>query len=285
MAVVCLVAGAFLGTRLDDTGSPISDLVAPPPAALTGGVVSSVIDTNEPLPHQFQVSLFNPGERAVRVLVVGLAGWGTTVAAAEGVEVAPHRWAHAAFSLLGVCGEPALPTATAVRIRIVDPEAAGEQQVELAEPADAVRQDRDLECPRPASLDEGQLTGLWYLEEARGRWADLAGTSLMRFTSDGRFAFDPEGFMFDEGNQGFFGSYRLHGSRLRLRADGGYACDVRFTPGVDDHAAGRGPVAARHRPLRRWLLQLACRRTADPAPAGARERAASRPGLASRVER
>lgn len=228
VAVVCLVVGAFLGTRLDDADSPLSALVAPPPAALTGGVVSSLTDRDDPLPHQFQVGLFNPGERGVRVLVVGLTGWSTTVVPDAAVDVAPHSWARAAFSLPGVCEVPTLPTTTGVLIRITDPEVDGEQRVELAGPPDAIGADHDLECPAPTRLDRGQLTGLWYLEEVRGRWKDLAGKSLMRFTSDGRFAFDPEGRMFDEGHQGFFGTYRLRGSRLHLRADGGYACKAGF---------------------------------------------------------
>lgn len=227
LAIVCLLAGAFLGTRLDDAGSPFSAQAAQPPAALTGGVVSAV-DGNDPLPHRYQVGLFNPGERTVRVLVVGPTAWTTPVAANRGVDVPPHGWAHAAFALPGLCEVRMVPRVTAVRIRFVDP-AVGQQRVELAEPTDAFRDDQDLECPPPTLLGRGQLTGLWHLEEVRGRWEDLPGKSLVRFTSDGRFAFDQEGRMFDQGNQVFFGTYRQHGSRLHLRADGGYACAAGYS--------------------------------------------------------
>jgi hypothetical protein len=94
--------------------------------------------------------------------------------------------------------------------------------VQLAGPAVAIRDDHRIECRAPTRLDRGQLTGLWFAEEIRGRWADLAGKTLVRFTSDGRFAFDPEGRMFEEGHQGFFGTYRLRGDRLLFHGDGGY---------------------------------------------------------------
>ncbi len=228
VAALCLVAGGFLGVRLDDAGSPLSAPSGTPPAVVTGGVVSSLVDPEVPLPHQFQVSLFNPGERGVRVRVAGLTGLGTAVTA-PAVDITPHGWAQARFSRPAVCEEPTLPAVTAVRIRFVDPEVAHEQQVQLAGPAVAIRDDHRIECRAPTRLARGQLTGLWFAEEIRGRWADLAGKTLVRFTSDGRFALDPEGHLFDEGGQGFFGSYRLTGSRLLLRAEGGYACEVGYT--------------------------------------------------------
>jgi hypothetical protein len=213
-----------LGLRLDPE-LPFSFLGSPPAAALVGG---SLAPTGLTDPRGFRVGLFNTGEERVRVRVVGLDGWPTEVVATHSVDIAPHSWGQAVFTLPQECEGPAPPEVTAMRVRTGGPGRPAEQLVELAEPAGALRDHHDLECPAPVSLDSAQLTGLWIVEEARGRWEGFAHKGLMRFTPDRRFAFDPEGRMFDEGKQGFFGTYRLHGSRLHLRSDGGYACGVGY---------------------------------------------------------
>ncbi len=226
MAVVCLVMGGVLGTRLDN-GSPFSFLDSPSTAALTGGSVTAAPALDDR--HRFRVGLFNPGKTTVRVRVVGLDGWSTTVAANPGVGIAPHRWAQVTFSLPDDCDGPVPPPVTALRIRTVDRGTPSHQRVELAAPATALRAVHTRECLPPTMLTPRDLGGLWHLEAAEGRWSDLARISLMRFTADGRFTFDPEGLLFQEGDQGMLGTYRLQGTRLRLHADGGYACAVGYT--------------------------------------------------------
>jgi hypothetical protein len=226
VAVVCLVLGGVLGTRLD-SGSAFSFLDSPATAALTAGAVASAPALDDR--HRFRVDLFNPGRTTVRVRVVGLDGWSTTVAANPAVGIAPHRWAQVTFSLPDDCDGPVPPPITALRIRTVDRGTRGHQRVELAAPATALRAVHTRECVPATTLTPRDLGGLWHLEEAEGRWSDLARISLMRFTADGRFTFDPEGLLFQEGDQGMLGTYRLDGTRLRLRADGGYACDAGYT--------------------------------------------------------
>jgi hypothetical protein len=218
--------GAFLGTRLG-SGSPFSFLGSPATAALTGGSLAPAPELDDR--HRFRVGLFNPGETTVRVRVVALDEWSTTVAANPAVGIAPHSWAQATFSLPDDCDGPAPPPIAALRIRTVDRGAHGHQRVELAAPATALGAVHARECAPATSLSPRALGGLWHLEAAEGRWADLAGVSLIRFTGDGRFAFDPEGQLFQEGDQGMFGTYRLHGTRLRLRSAGGYACAPGYT--------------------------------------------------------
>lgn len=229
VAVVCLAAGALLGARWDEADLPLTAQAAPPQPVLTAGSVSAVVESSRPLPHEFEVSLFNPGGQEVGVLVVGLVGSGTRVTTGPPVDVPPKSWARVAFSLPDVCEELTPPRVTALRVRILHPGSAGERRVELAEPTDAVQHDRQHECLPPTRMRRGRLAGLWHLEEVRGRWETLEGRSLMRFTSDGRFAFDSEGQVFMEGWQGFVGTYRLDGSLLRLRSEGGYACEAGFS--------------------------------------------------------
>lgn len=228
VAVVCLAAGAALGTSWDGAVLPVNGQAAGPPAALTAGSVSALDDPGDPRAHGFEVNVFNAGEQELRVFVVRLIGSSTTVTTGGAETVPPKSWARVPFWLPEMCTVPTPPYVTALRVRVLQPGSAEEPVLNLAEPADAVVEHHERECRPTTALSRGRLTGLWYVEEWRGRWEELAGRSLMRFTSDGRFAFDPEGWMFVEGRQGFFGTYRLQDDQLRLRAEGGYACEVGF---------------------------------------------------------
>jgi hypothetical protein len=225
-AAVLLLVGAVLGggvvagyrDRLPWPGRP-----ADVPALTAGSIMAATLTGDR---HRYRLDLFNPGPGTVRdAQVVAVVGRTATVTPGDPVTIAPRRWRSVTFTLPDECGSPALLLARSVRVRAA---AAGtgrrEQQVALASPASSIRENHDRECVPPTALTPADLGGLWVLEEEEGRWADLAGSSLMRFTADGRFAFDPEGRMFQEGHQGFFGSYRLRGDRLLLRGDGGYAC-------------------------------------------------------------
>jgi hypothetical protein len=118
---------------------------------------------------------------------------------------------------------------TEVQVRVTDSDGSREQRVELARPAGALRVVHERECVPATTLGPDDLGGLWIVERIEGRWADLAGITLMRFTADGRFALDPEGQMFREGDQGVRGTYRLQGTRLHLQVDGGYACEKGYS--------------------------------------------------------
>lgn len=229
VAVVCLAVGAVLGARWDEAELPLTAQGAAPPAALTAGSVSALDDPGDPRAHGFEVNLFNAGEQELRVFVIRLIGSSTPVTTGDPEIVPPRSWARVPFWLPEMCTVPTPPYVTAVRVRVLLPGATEEPLLNLAEPAAAVVDRHERECQPTTALSRSRLTGLWYVEEWRGRWEELAGRSLMRFTSDGRFAFDPEGRMFVEGGQGFFGTYRLHGDRLRLRAEGGYSCTVGFS--------------------------------------------------------
>lgn len=228
VAVVCLAVGAVLGAKWDEAELPLTGRAAGPPSALTAGSVSALDDPGGPRAHGFEVNVFNAGEQELRVLVVRLIGSSTTVTTGGPETVPPKSWARVPFWLPEMCTAPTPPYVTALRVRVLRPGSAEEPLLNLAEPAEAVLQDRQRECATPTRLRPGQLTGLWYLEEVRGRWQQLEGTSLMRFNSDGTFAFDPEGQVFVQGKQGYFGTYRLHDSRLHLHSDGGYACAAGF---------------------------------------------------------
>ena len=219
-AALLLVLGAALGTRIDGAlrwlGLRGADV------ELTGGAVAAATSVNDR--HQFRVGVFNPGEETVHVRVVGLDGGVTAVTPGRPVAVAPHSWRHPSFSVPFLCDETALSTVAAVRVRASTTAGSSEQRVELAAPALALAVVHDRECAPPAALGRRDLGGLWVVEDYEGRWASLARVGLLRFTADGRFAFDPEGHLFQEGRQGMFGTYRLHGTRLQLQTGGGYAC-------------------------------------------------------------
>ncbi len=226
-AVALLVVGAAAGAGVAagfDARPPWAEPAADVPA-LTGGTIDVAPAATDR--HRYQVALFNPGPDAVRgVQVVGVVGRAATVTAGLPVAIAPHSWRPVSFSLPDECGSPAGVLARTLRVRTAGTGAGPGSvlEVELAESAAALRDNHEGECLAPTALTAADLGGLWIVEEAEGAWADLARISLMRFTPDGRFAFDPEGRMFDEGHQGFFGTYRLRGHGLLLRSDGGYAC-------------------------------------------------------------
>jgi hypothetical protein len=215
-----LGGGVALGLRGDLPWSAPAAAVPP----LIGGTVEAASAPTER--HRYRVALFNPGPGTVRdVQVVAVVGRAVLVEPGVPVDIEPGVWRGVTFSLPDECGSPALLLARSVRVRAAAADTGGrEQQVPLAAPAASIRENHDRECVPPTALTPADLGGLWVLEEEEGRWAELAGIGLLRFTSDGRFVFDPEGRMFEEGHQGFFGTFRLRGDRLLLRGDGGYAC-------------------------------------------------------------
>ena len=215
-----LAAGVLIGTQVDDwwPAAGTSHLES----ALTAGSLAAAGDATDRL--RFRVGVFNAGEVTVRVQVTGVVGRKTPVTRTTAVVVAPGNRASLAFSLPLECDEPSTPVVTALRMRAGSTGARGEYVVELAEPATALADAHRRECATTTVLSRRELGGLWHLEEAGGKWADLAQVTLMRFTADGRFAFDPEGRLFQDGGQGFFGTFRLRGARLYLESKGGYAC-------------------------------------------------------------
>lgn len=199
------------------------------PAAITAARLAG--GTIEPDPsagghHGYQLSLYNPGEEDATVRIVGIDGRAVTVADTRPTRIGARDWGRITFSLPDECASPADRLATAVVVRAED---GVIDRISLAAPATALSTNHDRECARPTELRRRDLGGLWHLEAVQGRWTELAGISLMRFTSDGAFAFDPEGKIFDERHQGMVGSYRLHGTRLRLAVNGGYACSKGFS--------------------------------------------------------
>lgn len=226
-AAALLVLGVVVGARIDDhLRWPGSEHVG---LALTGGAVAAATRIDDR--HRFQVALFNSGEEPVRVRVVGIVGLAVPVADSYPVTLAAHRWGQLLFSLPSECDEAALPRVTALRVSSADGSVAQRvtQRVALAAPATALGVVHTRECAPATRLGRRDLGGLWYLEEVEGRWVDLAHLGLMRFTADGRFAFDPEGLLFQEGEQGMLGTYRLHGTRLVIEAHAGYACERGFS--------------------------------------------------------
>jgi hypothetical protein len=225
-AAVLVLVGAVLGGGLvagyrDRLPWPARPAGVP---ALTAGSVAAASGIGDR--HRYRLDQFNPGPGTVRdVQVVAVVGRTATVTPGDPVTIGPRRWRTVTFSLPDECDSPAVLLARSVRVRAATTDAGRrEQQVALASPASSIRENHDRECVPTTTLTPADLGGLWVLEEEEGRWAELAGISLMRFTSDGRFAFDPEGRMFEEGHQGFFGTYRLRGDRLLFHGDGGYAC-------------------------------------------------------------
>jgi len=200
------------------------------PALTAGGIVAA---SNEEDRHRYQLSLYNPGPGVIPdVQVVGVVGRAVTVLGDEPVDLEPHSWRTVYFWLPDECGSPAGAPVRSIRVRTgrtAEGEPAAEREVVLGEPADALRTHRHDECLEPTALSAWDLGGLWTLTRVEGTWTGLAGYSLMRFTSDGRFAFDPEGRMFHDGRQGWFGTYRLHGTRLLLRGTGGYSCAAGYS--------------------------------------------------------
>ena len=221
LLVLGAVGGAVVNDNLSRPGRERSHV------ALTGGVVAPAprIDDRP----RYRVGLFNSGEAPIRVRVVGVVGRSAAVTDSRPLEVAPHSWGQPVFSLPSECGEPELPLVTELRVRATGAGGSAEQRVALAEPATALRTVHGRDCVPPTLLSRRDLGGLWILEQVEGLWTGLAKVGLMRFTRDGRFTFDPEGQLFHEGHQGYFGTYRLDGTRLRLVADGGYACSKGFT--------------------------------------------------------
>ncbi len=193
-----------------------------PEPALAAGSLAAAGDPADRL--RFRVGVLNAGEETVRVRVSGLVGHLTPVTRSTAEDVAPGGRSLVAFSLPTECDQPSTPLVTSLRVRTNGPGGRGEQVVQLAEPATALADAYRRECSPATALTHRELGGLWYLEEAGGKWSDLAEISLSRFTADGRFAFDPEGRLFEEGGQGFFGTFRLRGTRLSLESEGGYAC-------------------------------------------------------------
>jgi hypothetical protein len=189
------------------------------PVQPVGGIIERGPSTS--VRHSYQLSLYNPGNEPITVRIVGIDGRAVTVTATRPTRVAPGDWARVMFSLPDECSSPAVPPASAVVVRTVG---GGLDRIPLAEPGTALSAHHDRECARPTALQRQDLRGLWHLEEVEGRWTNLAAISLMRFTSTGAFAFDPEGKIFVDGHQGMLGTYRLRGTTLHLHVTGGYAC-------------------------------------------------------------
>ncbi|MGN6574952.1 MAG: hypothetical protein ACTHKG_04635 [Nocardioides sp.] len=228
-AVALLVVGAVLGAGFalgfrDDL--PWSGRAAAVPA-LTGGSVEAASAPTER--HRYRVALFNPGPGTVHdVQVVAVVGRAVTVESGRPVDIDPGTWRGVTFSLPDECSSPATRLAQGLLVR-THPETQGavEQEVPL-QSTGVLRDNHERECLPSTALRRSDLGGLWVLAEDEGRWSDLAGASLMRFTADGRFAFDPEGRLFG-GDQGWRGTYRVHRDQLVLRGDGGYACAAGYS--------------------------------------------------------
>jgi len=221
VSLLLVAVGAVIGARVDDDlpwrrpAHPASsiELIAGSIAAPDG------IDAG----HSYRLTVFNAGDRGVRVRVVGLSDHTLIVSGSERVSIAPREWGSVTFTVRNDCDRSVVRQVPAVVVR-TSGSGGVDHQIPVTAPPDATEADEYPHCAAPTSLHRRDLGGLWVVEEAEGRWADLAKVGLFWFRSDGSFAFDPEGFLFEPGKQGFFGRYRVAGPRLVLRSAGGYAC-------------------------------------------------------------
>lgn len=220
IALGLLALGALIGARVDDE-LPWRRAADPAPIELVAGSIAA--RTGVDAGHSYRIGVFNAGDRSVEVSVVGLSDHSLTVTDSARVSIAPRDWGTVEFTVRNDCDRSVVQHVPAVVVRSAGSDSV-DQQIPVTTPPDAGVADDYGRCAAPTPLHRRDLGGLWVLEEAEGRWADLAKVGLFRFSSDGTFIFDPEGFLFVPGKQGFFGTYRLTGSRLVLTSDGGYAC-------------------------------------------------------------
>lgn len=221
VALLLVAVGAVIGARVDDDLPWRRPTHSPPSIELIAGSIAA--GTGVEAEHGYRLAVFNAGDRGVRVRIVGLSDHTLIVSGSERVSIAPRDWASVAFTVRNDCDRSVVREVPAVVVRISG-SAGVDQQIPVTSPPDVSAADEYRHCAAPTPLHRRDLGGLWVVEESEGRWADLAKVGLFRFRSDGRFAFDPEGFLFEPGKQGVFGRYRVTGTRLVLRSSGGYAC-------------------------------------------------------------
>ena len=219
VACACLVAGFLAGGR--------SGVLTPSDAAddatlsvpVTAGSVDNVEGAEDGA--EFELAVFNSGEQEVEVSVLDLGGWGAELLDSPSVTIASENWEEVRFTARADCADPLPGDVSAFRLQANTSTEQYEGDVPVSD-VDALVQYHEAVCATPDMIRPSQLAGVWLVEKVYGPWAVLEGVHLMRFNPDGTFVVDPEGGLFS-GDQGVWGTYRLHGELLTIRTEGGYA--------------------------------------------------------------
>jgi hypothetical protein len=217
VAVVCLVVGFLVGTRVDQPAPSPQD---PPPAdvSVAAGAVTQATGRGDGA--GFAVPVFNPGSVEVTATVVGLPGWTPPLGGSTPTVIPPHGWALVPFSAPGDCGTyPA--TVSSVRLRLDSVAGMDQREVALPEPADVLRAHHDAVCLPKLPPTPRQLSAVWVVDQVPEGFP--AAEILMRFDADGAFTLDAAGLLLTA-RPLVRGHYRLDGENLTLVVDGGTGC-------------------------------------------------------------
>jgi hypothetical protein len=171
----------------------------------------------------FRLPVFNAGEEQVEATIVGLRGWAAGPRNATTETIAPGAWGAVRFSARPDCASPP-GRVGAVHLRVATATTRYDRGVALRGRAAALVNYHTAVCALRVPMRPRHLLGLWFVEQAHGRWKSLEGRRLIRFDGDGTFvAADRERF---RGKRHIQGRYSLDGSVLTTETDepSGDAC-------------------------------------------------------------